>query len=182
MPSTIDCHRKPKAPRWTHISCHRSTSWSHSAAHSQSATDRAVRRCVPSRPLSPGLGVGDVREIVKSDHAMACFSGACIFRRFARAVAAGACILTGTLQMRKDFSTSATSMGNELSLTKSFGMVQVSKGTVERIPAQIPKSLKTPNKLRTKFSHRICDTETLPRRMSHPPHGDSCAPALTLRH
>ena len=36
----------------------------------------------------------------------------------------------GTLQMRKDnFSTSATSMGNRLSLTKSSDMVRMSKET-----------------------------------------------------
>ena len=37
------------------------------------------------------------------------------------------------------FSTSATSMG-KLSLTKSSGMVQVSKGTASRMPAQILKN------------------------------------------
>ena len=43
--------------------------------------------------------------------------------------------------MRKDnFSTSATSMGNQLSLTKSSGLVQLSKGTAYRIPLQILKN------------------------------------------
>ena len=47
--------------------------------------------------------------------------------------------------------TSGTSMGNELSLTKSFGMVQVSKGTTKGIPVQI---LKHRTNCAQKFRHR----------------------------
>ena len=83
---------------------------------------------------------------------------------------------TGTLQRRQDrFSTYVTSMGNHMPLTKSFGMVQVSKGTAERIPMQI---LKKPNKLYTKIADRICDTEILPCISPHPPPGTEKGPNL----
>ena len=62
--------------------------------------------------------------------------------------------------MRKDnFSTTATSMGNDLSLNKSSAMVQVSKGTACRIAVQI---LKNSEQIAHKISHRICNTEILP--------------------